>query len=177
MDPAAGDPSRRSRHGASASRRTRRRGGVLCGPGEAVTSRRRPKPWAETSRQGLTRYVWRFERRRHWTPFYEDPEEARADATAQISQQLQGTWRDRSGRRMLLEEWIDVWVQMRDVEPTTLAKDRYLVEFHILPQFQGSELGSLAFEEIEAWEQAIPTRISATGRPYAGRSPRWRGTC
>lgn len=132
-----------------------------------MTSRRRPKPWAETSRQGLTRYVWRFERRRHWTPFYEDPEEARADATAQISQQLQGTWRDHSGRRMLLEEWIDVWVQMRDVEPTTLAKDRYLVEFHILPQFQGSELGSLAFEEIEAWEQAIPTRISATGRPYA----------
>ena len=64
--------------------------------------------------------------------------------------------------------WIDVWVGLLDdIEPTTVAKYRYLVEFHILPQFQSRELGSLRFEEIEAWDRAIPTRISARGRPYA----------
>jgi integrase len=129
---------------------------------------RRPKPWAETNRQQRTRYVWRFEGDRYWTPFYDDPEAARADATGQITEQLQGTWRDRSGARMQLEEWIDIWTGMLgDIEPTTIAKYKYLVEAHILPQFQGRQLGSLTFEEIEAWEASITKRISARGRPYA----------
>ena len=129
---------------------------------------RRPKPWAETGRQGTTRYVWRFEGQKYRTTFYDDPEEARADATAQITQQMQGTWRDRSGARMLLEDWIDAWSGMlHDIEPTTLAYYRYLVEFHILADFQGRELGSLTFEEIEAWERSIPKRINSQGRPYA----------
>ena len=130
--------------------------------------KRRPKPWPESGRQGGTRYVWRFEGQRYRTRFYDDPEEAHADATAQITAQIQGTWRDQSGPRMRLEEWIDVWAGLLDdIEPTTVAKYRYLVEFHILPEFQGRELGSLTFEEIEAWDRAIPTRISARGRPYA----------
>jgi integrase len=132
-----------------------------------VTPERRPKPWAESRRQG-TRYVWRFENEKYRTPFYTDPEEARADATAQITEQMQGSWRDRSGPRTLLEDWIDVWTGMLDdIEPTTVAKYRYLVEIHILPEFQGRQLGSLTFEEIEAWTRAIPTRTSARGRPYA----------
>ena len=129
---------------------------------------RRPKPWAETGRQGTTRYVWRFEGQKYRTTFCDDPEEARADATAQITQQMQGTWRDRSGARMLLEDWIDAWSEMlHDIEPTTLVYYRYLVEFHILADFQGRELGSLTFEEIEAWERSIPKRINSQGRPYA----------
>jgi GNAT superfamily N-acetyltransferase len=130
--------------------------------------RSRPKPWAEPGRNGRTRYVWRFGGDKYRTGFYDDPEEARADAAAQITEQLQGTWQDRSGPRMLLEEWIDVWAELLDeVEPTTVAKYRYLVELHILPEFQGRQLGSLAFEEIEMWERSIPTRISARGRPFA----------
>ncbi|MGH3222608.1 MAG: hypothetical protein ACRDPY_28580, partial [Streptosporangiaceae bacterium] len=53
------------------------------------------------------------------------------------------------------------------IEPTTVAKNKYLVEHHILPEFQGRQLGSLTFEEIEAWDRAIPTRVSARGRPFA----------
>jgi len=129
---------------------------------------RRPKPWEETNRQGRSRYVWRIEGKRYWTAFYDDPEEARADATTQITEQLQGTWRDKSGSQMPLEEWIDVWVTMLgDIEPTTVGKYKYLVEGHILPQFQGRPLGSLSFEEIEAWETAITKRTSARGRPFA----------
>jgi hypothetical protein len=131
-------------------------------------TQRRPKPWAESNRQGRTRYVWRFEGQRYWTVFYDDPEAARADATTQITEQINGSWREQSAQRMRLEEWIDVWVTMLgDIEPTTLAKYKYFVEFHILHAFQGRQLGSLTFEEIEAWETAIPTRTSARGRPYA----------
>ncbi len=132
-----------------------------------MTSKRRPRPWAEERRQG-TRYVWRFENQRYRTGFYEDPEEAHADAVAQITEQMRGTWRDRSGPRILLEDWIDIWAGMLDdIEPTTRAKYKYLVEGHILPEFQGRQLGSLTFEEIEAWDRSIPTRISARGRPFA----------
>jgi GNAT superfamily N-acetyltransferase len=129
---------------------------------------RRPRPWAETNRQGRTRYVWRFGGQRYRTPFYDDPEDARADATAQITEQLQGTWQDESGRRMPLEEWIDVWAGWLDeVEPTTIAFYKYLVEFHILPAFQGRQLGTLTFEEIEAWDRSISKKINSQGRPYA----------
>jgi integrase len=128
---------------------------------------RRPKPWLETSRQGLSRYAWRFQDKRYWTSFYEDPEEARADATSQITDQLNGKWQDKASSQLLLEEWIDIWKTTIDVGPKTEEKYKYLIEFHILPEFQGRELGSLTFEEIETWEKAIPTRISSRGTPYA----------
>ena len=124
---------------------------------------RRPKPWPETNRQQRPRYVWRFEEDKYRTLYYDDPEEARADATAQISEQLNGTWHDRSGARMPLEEWIDIWVGMLgDIEPTTYAKYKYFVEGHILPEFQGRQIGSLKFEEIEAW-RARSRSASAPG--------------
>ena len=132
-----------------------------------MTRKSRPRPWAEKRRQG-TRYVWRFEGHRDRAGFHEDPEEDPADAKGQITEQMQGTWRDRSGPRILLEEWIDIWAGLLDdIEPTTRAKYKYFVEGHILPAFQGRQIGSLTFEEIEAWDRAIPTQISARGRPYA----------
>src|ERR1700683_546511 len=128
---------------------------------------KRPRPWAETRPNG-PRYVWRFDNQKYRTTFYEDPEEARADASAQITEQLKGTWHDRTGPRILLEQWIDIWVGLLgDIEPTTRDKYKYYAEFHILPEFQGRQIGSLTFEEIEAWEKAIPSRINAHGRPYA----------
>ena len=132
-----------------------------------MTVTKRPRPWAEKRPQG-TRFVWRFEDQKYRTSFYHDPEEAHADAMTQITEQMRGTWHDRSGPKITLEEWIDIWAGMLDdIEPTTRAKYKYLVEFHILPAFQGRQIGSLTFEEIEAWDRAIPTRTSARGRPYA----------
>lgn len=85
----------------------------------------------------------------------------------QITAQMRGTWQDRSGARMPLEDWIDTWRDLLDVEPTTLEKYKYLIQFHILPDFEGNELGELSFEEIEKWERAIPARKSSKGTPYA----------
>jgi integrase len=130
-----------------------------------------PKPYAEVQR-GLTRYVWRFEGQKYRTPSYPDPDDAYADAVEQIAEQMKGTWRDRSGPKMLLEEWMDIWTGLRDVEPTSMNRDKYFAEHHILPEFQGRELGSLTFEEIEAWEKDIQTRTSARGTPFAETTAR-----
>jgi integrase len=128
--------------------------------------KRRPKAYAELQR-GLTRYVWRFKGDKYRTPSYEDPDEAYADAMEQITDQMRGTWQDRSGANMPLDDWIDTWRDLLDVEPTTLAKYQYLIEFHILREFQSRTLGELSFEEIERWERTIPTRNSSRGIPYA----------
>ena len=63
-------------------------------PGKHGPRKARPKPWAEERRFG-TRYVWRFEDAKYRTAFYDDPEEARADAMRQITEQMDGTWRER----------------------------------------------------------------------------------
>lgn len=131
--------------------------------------KRRPKPYFEEKR-GLTRCGWRFEGKLYRTPYYEDPEEARSDATRQIDEQLDGTWEDRSGPKTLLEGWIDEWRKMLpdDLAEHTYGKYKYFIEFFILPAFQGRELGSLTFEEIEAWERKIKATPSERGTPYAG---------
>lgn len=64
------------------------------------------------------------------------------------------------------QDWISKWVGLLgDIEPTTRAKYQYFIGAHILPAFGGRQLGSLTFEEIEGWDHAIPTRISARGHP------------
>ena len=106
----------------------------------------------------------------------------------QITEQMDGTWRERTraelpsdprpGPRILLEEWIDVWVRLLDeIEPTTRAKYKYFIEGHILPEFQGRQLGSLNFEEIEAWEKAIPRGSAPGAARTPAQSPREHGLC
>ena len=51
--------------------------------------------------------------------------------THKISEQIEGSWHERAGRKMLLEDWIDVWVGMLgDIGPKTRAKYKYVVEVH-----------------------------------------------
>ena len=64
-----------------------------------------------------------------------------------------------------------------DIEPTTRLNYKYLVEFHILAEFQGRELGSLTFEEIETWDRSIPKRINAQAGHTHGQSPPQPGPC
>ena len=87
----------------------------------------------------------------------------------QINEQLAGTWQDKAGPKTLIEDWIDQWRELLpdDLAKKTHIKYRYFIEDFILPQFEGRELGSLTFTEIEKWEKAIRKRISARGTPYA----------
>ena len=88
----------------------------------------------------------------------------------QITEQIEGSWHDRASRKILLEDWIDVWVGMLgDIGPKTRAKYKYFVEGFILPEFEGRELRSLEFEEIETGRTPSPPASAHGERPTPGR--------
>jgi hypothetical protein len=64
-----------------------------------------------------------------------------------------------------------------DVEPTTRAKYQYFTGRFIVPEFGAQELGSLCFEEIEAWNQAIPGQDQRGAARTPGRWPTAPGRC
>ena len=65
------------------------------------------------------------------------------------------TYVDPRGSRITVTGWVNRWYPTLDLEPTTLANYRYLIEAHILPAFGDRPLGSLTAEEISAWERRI----------------------
>ena len=120
-----------------------------------MTSKRRPKPWREDRRHG-TRYVWRFEDQRYWTVFYDDPEEAHADAVAQITEQLAAPGGIGRGRESC---WRTGSTYGSGCSATS-SRPRGQVQVPGRGAYPagvpGTKIGSLTFEEIEAWERAIP---------------------
>jgi len=60
--------------------------------------------------------------------------------------------------RITVTEWVNTWFPALDLEPTTLANYRYLIEVHILPAFGDRLLTSLTPAEISTWEQGIAKR-------------------
>jgi integrase len=76
------------------------------------------------------------------------------------------TYVDPRTGRVTVTEWVNRWFPALDLEPSTLANYRYLIEVHILPAFGTRPLASLTSEEISTWEQ----RIAADGySPRTGR--------
>jgi integrase len=69
--------------------------------------------------------------------------------------------------RAAVEELIDAGVLDRVMKRAEAGELSLTGEGGFLPEFQGREIGSLEFDEIETWDNSIPTRISARGRPYA----------
>jgi integrase len=53
---------------------------------------------------------------------------------------------------------VNRWYPAQDLEPTTLANYRYLIEVHILPVFGDRPLTSLTAQEISTWEQELTRR-------------------
>ena len=65
------------------------------------------------------------------------------------------TYIDPRAGRITLTDWVNRWYPALDLEPTTLANYRYLIEVHILPAFGDRPISSLTAEEISTWEQGI----------------------
>ena len=59
------------------------------------------------------------------------------------------------------------WWEGQDLEPTTEANYRYLIEFHILPEFGKRQIGSLTYDEINAWEKGIRSAERSVGGTHA----------
>jgi integrase len=76
------------------------------------------------------------------------------------------TYIDPRAGRITLTDWVNQWYPSLDLELTTLANYRYLIEVHILPVFGDRLLASMTAEEIATWER----RIAASG--YSRRTAR-----
>jgi integrase len=76
------------------------------------------------------------------------------------------TYIDPRAGRITLTDWVNQWYPSLDLELTTLANYRYLIEVHILPVFGDRPLASMTAEEIATWER----RIVAAG--YSRRTAR-----
>lgn len=74
------------------------------------------------------------------------------------------TYVDPRNNRVTLTDWVNRWFPSLDLEPTTLANYRYLIEVHILPAFGDRALPSLTAGEISIWERAI------VGKGYSART-------
>jgi integrase len=68
------------------------------------------------------------------------------------------TYLDPRAGRITLTDWVNRWFPALDLEPTTLANYRYLIEVHILPVFGDRPLASLTAEEVSTWERGIAER-------------------
>lgn len=76
------------------------------------------------------------------------------------------TYIDQRVGRITLAEWVNQWYPALDLEPTTLANYRYMIEVHILPTFGERVVASITAEQVSSWER----QIAASG--YARRTAR-----
>jgi hypothetical protein len=54
-----------------------------------------------------------------------------------------------------LAEWVNQWYPALDLERTTLANYRYMIEVHILPTFGERAVTSITAEQVSSWERQI----------------------
>ncbi|WP_242907469.1 tyrosine-type recombinase/integrase [Actinomadura terrae] len=84
------------------------------------------------------------------------------------------SWSDPRDGAALLADWVELWWAGQDLEATTEAKYRYLIDHHILPAFGNRPVSTFTSpEEIVAWEKRTRTggfshRTAADARSLLG---------
>lgn len=76
-----------------------------------------------------------------------------------------GQWTDPGASKILVNEWIERWLEAQDVGLSTTDTRDYLIRRFIAPQWGSRELGSIGSDEINSWEKAIPARYGSPGGP------------
>ncbi|MFI0350910.1 tyrosine-type recombinase/integrase [Actinomadura sp. 9N407] len=96
-------------------------------------------------------------------PGFDTKQAALAWGEEQEAQIRRHTWYDPRGGAALLADWVELWWSGQDLEATTEAKYRYLIDRHIVPTFGNRPVNTLSSpEEIVAWEK----RTRAHGFSY-----------
>lgn len=75
-----------------------------------------------------------------------------------------GTWTDPNAGKITLNEWIDRWVAMQDVGPSTEYNREYLIRKFLRPQLGKLLLASLTREDITTWENGLPVTTGVSRR-------------
>ncbi|GAA0565191.1 tyrosine-type recombinase/integrase [Actinomadura livida] len=83
-------------------------------------------------------------------------------------------WNDPRDGAALLADWVELWWAGQDLEATTEAKYRYLIDHHIVPAFGNRPVSTFTSpEEVVAWEKRTRTngfshRTAADARSLLG---------
>ncbi|MFG2088500.1 hypothetical protein [Spirillospora sp. NPDC048824] len=73
-------------------------------------------------------------------------------------------WNDPRDGAALLADWVELWWAGQDLEATTEAKYRYLIDHHIVPAFGNRPVSTFTSpEEIVAWEKRTRRTIALRG--------------
>ncbi|WP_214327892.1 hypothetical protein [Nonomuraea sediminis] len=131
---------------------------------------------------------WPEFRSGHWTVKYRKPDgkikrltfdekgEHFADEEAAYNAGLyqeelirRGKWVDPDAPKITFAEWAPTWYSGQDLEPSTMAKIRSVIEGHLLPRWGTRELVSIAAEEMAPWERDI---VRAGYAPRTARDAR-----
>jgi hypothetical protein len=75
-----------------------------------------------------------------------------------------GCWTDPNAGKITVNEWIDRWIAMQDVGPSTEYNREYLIRKFLRPQLGRRLLESLSREEITTWENGLPATTGVSRR-------------
>ncbi len=114
-----------------------------------------------TTKSGEPRYIVRYrdprgEEREKWFARKVDAERYRAKVKADIDS---GTYIDPRGGRIRLEEWIEQHERTKKHRrPSTEARDRSLLDNHVIPAFGDYQIGRIQAVEVREWIASLVER-------------------
>jgi integrase len=75
-----------------------------------------------------------------------------------------GTWTDPNAGKITVNDWIDRWVAVQNVGPSTESNREYLIRKFLRPQWGKRLMDSLSGEEITIWENGLPAATGVSRR-------------
>lgn len=82
-----------------------------------------------------------------------------------------GTWTDPNAGKMTVNEWVNRWIAMQDVGPSTEYNREYLIRKFLRPQLGKRLMESLSREDITNWENGLPATTGVSRRTARRAQP------
>ena len=93
---------------------------------------------------------------------FDTKRDARAFRDAQLVDIRRGAFIDPRGPQVLLGEWVELWLELRQVRPTTAATTRWILRQHLLPTFGRIRLGAITRAGVQGWVKDLEDAGLAT---------------
>jgi integrase len=110
---------------------------------------------------GTYRAFWRDPTGRQRSKNFSTKRQAKLFLTEVESQMVKGHYADPHSGRILFGDHARQWMATWNVEPTTLARDRSIMNNHVLPQWGATPLAKIDHLTVQAWVTELGTHRSA----------------
>jgi integrase len=109
---------------------------------------------------GTYRAFWRDPAGRQRSKNFDTKRQAKLFLTEVQSQMAKGHYADPHSGRTLFGDHARQWMSTWNAEPTTLARDRSIMNNHVLPQWSATPLAKMDHLALQAWVTELGTRRS-----------------